>query len=136
MRSAGGMLVDVVEVELQIAVELAELVRLGQSGEGIFAGDLRQCDRAVDQPLDAFVGEVGGGSARGPLADKDAQANGARARLLQGFDLAEAHRAPKLVAFVDDGFGVGGSSFQSLRVRPSELLQVRSESCGADDDTI
>jgi len=65
--------------------------------------------------LNAFVGEVGGGSAGGVLSDKDAQANGPRARLLQGFDLTQVHERRELIAFVDDGLGVGGAGFESLR---------------------
>ena len=129
MRSAGGMLVDVVEVEVQIAFELAELVRLRQSGKGVFAGDLRQRDRAVDEPRDAFVGEVGGRGARRVLSDKDAQAHGARARLLQRLDLPQPHQRRELIAFIDDGLGVGGAGFEGLREHiRSKLFQIGRDS--------
>ena len=48
-------LVHVLEVELLVAVELAELLRLRQPGKGIFAGNLRQRDRAIDQPRNALA---------------------------------------------------------------------------------
>ncbi len=50
----GGHLVDVVEVEVLIFFDLAELVRFGKPGEGIFAGDLRERDGAFDQAGDAL----------------------------------------------------------------------------------
>ncbi len=125
MRSAGGMLVDVVEVEVEVAVELAELVGFGESGEGVFAGDLCEGDGAVDETGDALGGEVGGGGAGGALADKDAEADGARAGFLEGFDLAEVDERGELVAFVDDGFGVGGSGFEGAGEDVGgELLEV------------
>ena len=58
-------------------------------------------------------------------SQEDAQADGARAGLLQGFDLAEANECGELVAFVDDGFGVGGSGFEGL-ARTSEASCFRS----------
>ncbi len=45
--------------------------------------------------------------------------------LLQGFDLTEMHERGELVAFVDDGFGIGGSGFEGLREDiGGELFQV------------
>ena len=58
--------------------------------------------------------EVRGRGARRPLADKDAQPNGARAGLLQRLDLPEAHQRGELIALVDDGLGIGGSGFEGL----------------------
>ena len=43
---------------------------------------------------------------------KDAEADGAGAGFFEGFDLAEADERGELVAFVEDGFGVGGSGFE------------------------
>ncbi len=49
MRSAAGSSCYVVGVEAQIAAELAEAGGIGQAGEGIFGGDAREIDRAVDE---------------------------------------------------------------------------------------
>src|SRR5260370_5218878 len=49
--------------------------------------------------------------AGGALSEEDAHADGARARFLQGFDLAEAHYGGKFVAFADDTFGGGRAAF-------------------------
>src|SRR6185437_12930593 len=66
---------------------------------------------------DAFGGEVGGGGRGGALAlggrDVHPEADGAGARLLEGFDLAEANLGGELVAFVEDGFGVSGAGLDS-----------------------
>ena len=57
--------------------------------------------------------EVRGRGAGGALAfggrDVDAEADGSGAGFLQCFDLAEANLGGELVAFVEDGFGVGGA---------------------------
>ena len=59
------------------------------------------------------------------VTDKDAEANGARAGLLQGFDLTEMNKRGELIAFVDDGFGISGSGFEGLREDiGGELFQV------------
>ena len=68
----GWHLVDVVEVEVKVTRELAELVCLGESCEGVFAGDLGEGDGAVDETGDALGGEVGGGCAGCSLADENA----------------------------------------------------------------
>ena len=52
---------------------------------------------------------------RAARVQKYAQADGARARFLEGFDLAQMNERGELVAFVDDGFGVGGSGLESAR---------------------
>ena len=60
------------------------------------------------------------------LSDKDAKADGAPSRLLQGFDLAEVDERREFVAFVDDGFGIGGPGLECLRKYiGGELFQVR-----------
>ena len=56
------------------------------------------------------------------FADEDAQADGAGAGFLEGFDLAEADLGVELVALVDDGFGVGGSGFEGSGEKSEELV--------------
>ncbi len=112
MRSAGGICVDVVEVEVVVAFELAELFGFGEAGEGVFAGDAGERDGSFDEVGEAFGGEVAGGGAGYLLADEDAEADGAGAGFLEGLDLAEADDGGELVAFVEDGFGVGGSGLE------------------------
>ena len=66
-----------------------------------------------------------------PECDEDAQADGAGAGFLQGFDLAEADERGELVAFVDDGFGVGGSGFEGVGEDVGgELLEIGGGGCG------
>jgi len=63
------------------------------------------------------------------LSDEDAQADGARTRLLQGFDLPQVDERRELIAFVDDGLGIGGARLESLReyIR-RKLFQVGRDS--------
>ena len=76
----GRLLIDVIEVKVLVGgVVLGELGGFGQAGEGIFAGDVGEGDGAVDQAGYRFGREVGGGGAGGPLANEDAQADGAGA---------------------------------------------------------
>ena len=49
-----GERIDIVVVETEVAVQLAELRRFGNSGEGVFAGDLRQCQRRVHHLANAI----------------------------------------------------------------------------------
>ena len=110
----GRLLVDVVEVEVLVGASSWP----NSSGSGRPAKGSSLVMRArVTAPstrrVDAFGGEVGGGGAGCVrLADKDAEADGAGAGFFEGFDLAEADARGELVAFVDDGFGVGGSGFE------------------------
>ncbi len=129
LGAAGGLdalggrnLVYVVEVELQISGELAELFRLGQAGEGVIAGDAGEGDGSFDQTGDGF----GEKSEEEVLATfwprKTTETDGAGAGLLEGLDLAEADASGELVTFIDDGLGVGGSSFESSgRGRPGRV---------------
>ena len=87
--------------------------RFGQAGEGIFAGDPRERDGSFDEARDRFVREVGGGGAGRALADEDPQTDCARAGLFQGFNLPQSHQRGKLVAFIDDSLGIGGSCLES-----------------------
>ena len=132
------LLVHVLEVEAEIAFQLAELLALGQPGEGIFAGDARQRDRAGDQLAERVLGEVAREVLAVLLTDKDAQADGARAGLLQLFDLAEADQRGELIALVEDGFGVGGSGLQGAGDDVGgELLEIGRGVCrgsGHDQD--
>ena len=50
-------------------------------------------------------GEIAGVGAGGALPEEDAHADGARAGLFQGFDLAEAHDGRKFIAFADYALG-------------------------------
>jgi hypothetical protein len=55
LNTLGGRhVVDVVKVEVEVAVELAELVGLGKTGEGIFVGDLRESYCSFDQTGNAL----------------------------------------------------------------------------------
>ena len=47
--------------------------------------------------------------------DKDAQANRARARLLQRFHVAQPDAHVELVALIHHGFGISGARLQSAR---------------------
>ena len=126
----GRLLVDVVEVEvLGGGSMLAEGVGFGQAGEGIFAGDAGEGDGAGDEAVDGFGRKVGGRGAGGAVGfaggDEDAQADGAGAGFLEGFDLAEADAGVELVALVEDGFGVGGAGLQGAGEHVGgELLQI------------
>ena len=59
----GGHVVDVVEVEVEVAFELAELFGFGEAGEGVFAGDAGEGDGSFDEVGEAFGGEIAGGGA-------------------------------------------------------------------------
>jgi hypothetical protein len=52
---------------------------------------------------------------RPSAAQKHAQAQAARAGLLERFHLAHAHVDAELVAFADDGFGVAGAGLHGQR---------------------
>ncbi len=106
----GRKRVHIVVVEAEIAFELAQLRRLGNSGEGVFAGDLRQRQRRVDQLLHAFGSQVAGVGAGGALSEEDAHADALRAGLFQRLDFAEPDDGGELAAIHGDGFGGGGSA--------------------------
>ena len=47
--------VHIVEVEVLIFFDLAKLLRFGKAGEGVFAGNLRERDGALDEACDALA---------------------------------------------------------------------------------
>ena len=108
----GRHCVDVVEVEVLIAFELAELFGFGEAGEGVFAGDAGQRNGSFDEASEAFGGEIAGGGVGYLLAEKDAEADGSGAGFFELFNLTEADLGRELIAFVEDGFGVRGSGFE------------------------
>ena len=105
-------------VELQIAFELAELGGLGQSAEGIVAGDLGEFERGLHHLLDAFgreIRRVGRTAAlRAFLASQDADSGAARAGFLQVLHFAHADADGKLLAFGDGALGIGRAAGERL----------------------
>jgi hypothetical protein len=75
--------VDIFVVKVEIAGQLAHGAGLGQTGKGIFRGNLREVDGTGDQMIEACRGEVAGGGVGGAMrsagAEKDAQAYAAGA---------------------------------------------------------
>ena len=53
------LVVDVLEVEAEIAFELTELALVGKPDEGVFAGDFGECDGAFDELGEAVRAQVG-----------------------------------------------------------------------------
>jgi len=98
-------------VQAQIIVKLAIFARVGKAGEGIFRRNLCERERSGNEVLDAFRREVAGRGAGDALTNEDTQANAARARFLEGFDLAQTDRGREFVAFADDDFRISGSGF-------------------------
>jgi hypothetical protein len=116
-------------------VVLAELGGFGKAGEGVFAGDAGEGDGAGYQAGYALGRKVGGGGAGGFLGfaggDEDAQADGAGAGLLERLDLAETDQGGELVAFVDDGLGVGGPGAEGAGEDiGGELVEVGGDGFG------
>ena len=105
-----GKRVDVFVVEIEIAGQLAQLVRRGNSAEGIFRCDLREFERRLHQAVEACAGEVAGVGRGGALSEENADSDGAGAGFFEGFDLSEANQGGEFVAFADDAFGSGGSA--------------------------
>ncbi len=97
-------------------VMTAEDIVVGETGEGVYAGDFGEGHGARDEAMYAGFAEIGGGGGSGALtafgSAEDAQAEGARASLSKLFDLAEADVDVKFVAFVGHDFGIGGTGFE------------------------
>ena len=63
------------------------------------------------------------------LSDEDAHADRARAGLFQCLDLPEVDERRELIAFIDDGLGIGGAGLESLREHiRRKLFQVGQDS--------
>ena len=95
-----------VEKSFRSPVERAEFGRVGQARVRIFGGERREIDGRSHHLPDAFGREIRGVGRTHALADEHAQSGAARARFLQGFELAHAHVGGKFVAFRDRAFGV------------------------------
>ena len=107
-----GQRVDVFVIEIEIALEIEPSCDgFGNAAEWIFGGDLRQFERGLHHAVEAFAGEVAGVGAGGALSEEHAHADGFRAGLFQGLDLAEADERGEFVAFAHDAFGGGSAAF-------------------------
>ena len=71
--------VDILVVQTEIALELAQLRGIGNPSERILAGDLRQLECRINQLLHARRRQVAGVGAGGALSKEDAHANALRA---------------------------------------------------------
>ena len=105
-----GKRIDVFVVEIEIAGNLAELLRLRNSAKGIFGSNLRKLQRGIDHAIEAVAGKITGVGAGCALAAKHAHANGARSGFFESFDLAQADQCGEFVAFADYAFGGGGAA--------------------------
>ena len=76
----------------------------------------------MDKAFETGGCQIAGRSRGSTRAKEDTQSCGARAGFLQPFDLALTNESFKLVAFVEDDFGIGSS----CRERPVD--ELRSES--------
>ena len=103
--------VNVLVIKTEFAGKGSELGGFGNSRVRIFGTDLRQFKRRLQHALDAGGGKIAGRRAGRTLSEEDAHADGARARLLERLDLAEAHHGRKFVAFADHALGGRGSAF-------------------------
>ncbi len=83
--------VNILVIKIKVAGKRSQFCRLGNSSERVFRADLCQFERGLQHALDAGGGKVARISAGRTLSEEDADANGARARLFQGFDLTEPH---------------------------------------------
>jgi hypothetical protein len=113
MRVGGRLLVDVVEVEmLRGDIVLAEGAGSGRPAKGSSLV-MRARVTAPETSRSMLSGEKSEEEgAGGAVGDEDAQADGARAGLLERFDLAEADAGGELVALIDDGLGVRGAGLE------------------------
>ena len=105
-----GERIHVVVVKLEVAFQLAQLRGLGNSGEWIFAGDLRQGQRRIHHCSTAFRRQVAGVGAGGALSKEDAHADGLGAGFLQRLHFAQTDHGGELAAVHGYSFGGGGSA--------------------------
>ena len=83
---------------------------LGNSGEWVFAGDLRQRQRRIHQLLHACRSQIAGIGAGGALSKEDAHADALGAGFLQRLNLAETDDGGELAAVHGNDFGGSGSA--------------------------
>src|SRR5271166_3089003 len=69
---SGGEGVDVVVVEIEVALQLAELSGVRDSGKRIFASDFGEGEGSVNELADAVGREVAGVGAGSALSEEDA----------------------------------------------------------------
>src|SRR5208282_5559335 len=100
-----GKRVYVFVIKLEVAGKGSELASFGNSGVRVLGTDLREFERRLQHALDAGGRKVAGMGAGGALSEENADANSARARLFQRFNLAQAYHSRKFVAFARDAFG-------------------------------
>src|ERR1019366_1819490 len=77
-----GQRVNVLVIKMEVAGKGSELAGFGNSRVRVFGSDLCQFERRLQHPLYTGGGEITGISAGCALPEEDADADGARARLL------------------------------------------------------
>ncbi len=128
-----GKRIDIVVIKVEIALQFAQLCRLRNSCERIFAGDFGQRQRRIYQLLQAFRGQIAGVGAGSTLSEENSHSNGLRSGLLERFYFAQTHDRGEFAAVHGHGFRGGGSALHGAADNiVGNFLQIGRAGLGSD----